>query len=378
MSVMDKVNKMRRTRTTFGDRSSTRGIFFTWQDGDNVIRLVGEFIEVRTHFIAPNKRRGERGLCMESAFTDAENKMPQVVNCPDWDIDTEEVKKERTCVICALNEYAQKKLKDTSLPKDEKDRLQNLLQATRARRSLKWNIIDRANPYVTEVTDDGEKKVLGYKIATIGMEAWNDIDGIFAQTAFDITDPEKGINICVTKSNNGHRVTYGAKAVLKGTSVDVAPLSDDEKELRLHDLKKICGKMTEQDRLMEALHADYREVVEKLGLSKESSASEEDSSDEPEEPVEKEESAKEEPAEEEEPVADEDEDFPDTSLDDDEPEETSEETESESKDSSDEKEEVAPENWECFGSLDPKHPECKECSGIEKCRVETEKRKKGK
>lgn len=368
MSVMDKVNKMRRTRTNFGDRSSTRGIFFSWKDGDNIIRLVGEFIEVRTHFIAPNKRRGERGLCIESAFTDAENKMPQVINCPDWDIDREEVKKNKTCVICALNEFAQKKIKDDSLSKSEKEKFQNLVQATRARRSLKWNVIDRNNPYVTEVTDDGEKKVLGYKIATIGMEAWNDIDGIFAQTKFDITDPEKGINICVTKDNNGHRVTYGAKVVLKGTNVDVAPLTEDEKELHVHDLKKICGKMTDQKKLMEALHSDYREIVEGLGMSSDFV------SDEEEENMEE---SKSDPEEKEEKASSQEEDeFPDESLDEELlDDESSDEKSSEEEDSAEEK--TVPEDWECFGTIDPEHPECQECSAKDKCQ-EANKKKKGK
>ncbi len=102
-SVLDKVNKFKATGPRSGGNGPRlRGIFHQWKDGDNIIRLVGEFLEVRTHFVAPVVSRGERGLCMPSAFT-GEGKLPQVLNCLDWDPKTEQEKAEKTCPICKFD-----------------------------------------------------------------------------------------------------------------------------------------------------------------------------------------------------------------------------------------------------------------------------------
>lgn len=259
MSVLDKVRKLKATRPQ-GGGSRLRGIFHQWKDGDNPIRLVGEFIEVRTHFVAPAPKRGERGLCIPTAFQ-GDNKLPQVVNCLNWDVASEEEKAEHTCPICKLHAIAVAALKENP-DEDEKKFFDKLRQETNPRPSLKWNVLDRDDPHVVSTEGDKETKVMGLKVATVGMEAWGDIEGVFEQCGFDITDPAEGVDIKVTRGHNGTRVCYSAQAVIEGTSLKVTPLTDEEKALKQNDLKVICGKMVDSQRMVDALHDDLRQIYD--------------------------------------------------------------------------------------------------------------------
>jgi hypothetical protein len=265
MGVLDKVRKFKNSRPKNEGRTRTRGIFHDWQDGENRIRLVGEFLEVKTHFIAPAQSRGDRGLCQADAFAkDNSKKISKVVNCPDWDIEKEEMKDKKTCPICKLYRLAVQALKED--PNDEEKKyFEALKSAARVRTNLKWNVFDRENPNVTVIDENGnEAEQKGLKIATIGMEAWDDIEGIFAQCGFDITDPAEGVDIKVIKGHNGTRTAYSAQVVIEGTGLAVTPF--DEEELAIvgqpHELKAICGKKTEASAIRDALHGDYADLLE--------------------------------------------------------------------------------------------------------------------
>lgn len=265
MGVLDKVRKFKNNRPSGGNRSKMRGIFHDWQDGPNEVRLVGEFLEVKTHFISPAPKRGDRGLCQNEAFAkENSKKISKVVNCPDWDIDKEEKKDKKTCPICMLYRLADQALKEEPDEKEEKY-FKDLKSAARVRTNLKWNVFDRENSNVTVIDDKGnEAKQKGLKIATIGMEAWEDIEGIFEQCGFDITDAKEGVDIKVMKGHNGTRVSYSAQVVLEGTSVKVTPFDDEEQNIvdKPHDLKAICGKSTDADAIRDALHGDYAELLD--------------------------------------------------------------------------------------------------------------------
>jgi len=258
MSTLDKVRRLKERRPQAGGNGRIRGIFHGWKDGDNTIRLAGSFLEVRTHFIAPAPKRQDRGLCRADAFQ-GDNNIPQVVNCLDWDIEKEEPRSVKRCPICKLYEIARSVLKDNPTP-EEKKFFDALRQSAVARTNLKWNIIDRDDPYVV-LTDNGtEKRVLGFKVATVGMEAWKDIEGIFEQCNIDISDPVKGIDIKVTKGSNGTRVVYSAQAVLAGERLKITPFSAEEAAMPLHDLKVLCGKQIDPQRIVDSLHEDLMEL----------------------------------------------------------------------------------------------------------------------
>ena len=257
MSVLDRLSKQQASRPQ-NNGGRVKGIFHQWKDGSNDIRLAGEFVEVRTHFIAPAPKRNDRGLCMPNAFQ-GDDKLPQVINCLNWDIATERPKKDKTCPICKLNAIARAVLADK--PADaEKKFFEDLRAATRATTTLKWNVIDRNDPMIVAVNDGKESQVLGFKICSIGPEAAADIFGIFKQVGYDINDPDKGIDIEVMREQ-GKRTTYSARAVISGTSLKVSPFTAEEKALVLHDLKMWCGKMVDANKIVDALYDDLREVI---------------------------------------------------------------------------------------------------------------------
>jgi len=386
MGTYDKVKKFSASRPRYGSNSSTRGIFHTFNTGDNIIRLVGEFIEVKTHFIAPVKSRGEKGLCMQDAF-EGEDKLPQVVNCPDWDIENEKPRATKQCPICALQRAYREASKKPGIAPEEKARFEEMAGKCAARTALKWNIIDREDPYIVESTDKGDRKVLGFKIATIGMEAWNDIEGIFTQCGFDISDAEQGIdiNVCRTEAK---KTSYSARAVLEGLSVKKSPLTAEELELQQHDLRRLCGKQTDPLAIRDALHSELMEDLRQLGGLDDSEGDAGDEEGEVEElPRKRPESTKsapatpasktasfaskksaaaapttkEESAEDEElPWDKEDEQADEEGVDENTPTEDADE---------DDKPVAEPEEseWQCFGTIDPEHPECKSCESRVAC-----------
>lgn len=266
MGVLDKIKKFKNTRPkNEGGRGRMTGIFHDWKEGPNHIRLVGEFLEVKTHFIAPAPKRQERGLCQQSAFAkDNENRIPQVINCPDWDITMEQEKEVKTCPVCKLFRLAKTALKEGP-DAEEKKYLDGLVSLSRQRTNLKWNIFDRNDPNVKHIDESGnEEDKKGLKIASIGMEAWDDIEGIFDQCGFDITDAEEGCDINVIKGHNGTRTSYSAQVILAGKELKITPFDDEEKEVisGKHDLKAICGKQTDSDKVLDALHGDYRDLLD--------------------------------------------------------------------------------------------------------------------
>ena len=269
MGIKDKMRavRARQEKDGRGGRQFTnlRDIFFDWQEGDNIVRFIGDFLEVKTHFIAPAPKRGDRGLCNGEAFKgDYNEKLQMVINCPDWDIEKEESKGTHDCPICKLNRIAGAILADN--PNDEeKETFKALASATRARTSLKWNVIDRNNPYITKKEGDHEEKIFGFKIATVGMEAFNDIEGIVDQTGMDISDDDEGLDIIVTKTKKA-RWEYSAKAAMdmsvKPPTCKMTPLTEEEHAAERHRLLERCGRQSDMQKVTDALHPDYLEYLE--------------------------------------------------------------------------------------------------------------------
>ena len=264
MSVLDKLTRVIASRPQGGKGDRVKGIYHQWKDGSNFIRLAGEFLEVRTHFLAPvnTPKRKDRGLCPTSAFQ-GDDKLPQVINCPDWDVEKERPKKEKVCGICKLNKITKAVLADK--PSDEEKKFFYALKgSTRDTSALKWNIIDRDDPFVLVGEEGQEKKELGYKIASIGPEARNDIEGIYRQVGYDLNDPDRGIDLEIIKDTKGLRTAYSARAVISGTSLKVTPLTTEERALTLYDLKVLCGRRVDPQKVIDCLHDDLRQLLEQF------------------------------------------------------------------------------------------------------------------
>ena len=265
MSMFEKLTKIQSSRPKGSGGTRTKGGYHSWNEGTNTIRLAGDGIDVRTHYLAPNPKRKDRGLCGEAAFT-GDEKIPKTVNCLNWDIAMERPRKEKTCPICKLNAIAKTILAENEKAKEkltaeEKKFFEAIKSASRATAALKWNVLDRDNPMITVEKDGKEEKILGFKIATVGTEACNDITGIYQQIGYDIQDPDRGIDIEVIKDSTGARTTYSARAVIQGLSVKVTPFTKEEKALVMNDLKVRCGKQTEEYKIIDALHEDLREIL---------------------------------------------------------------------------------------------------------------------
>ncbi len=266
MGVLDKIKKRAEARQAAKNSNSKYGkntnIWWKPEEGENEIRLVDEFLEVKQHYLGkPSGQPNGLGLASEDSFN-GDNKVPKMVNCPDWNLDLEAAEEELTCPICRLNRIAKGFINKDGSSKEEKEYFQDVSDISYARSRIKWNIIDRVDPLVTQIENGQEKTVTGFKIADISMEAYRDIEGIFNQCNLDITDPDNGIDISIIKGHNGHRVQYTAKAVISGTGLKVTPMTDEEKEADLLDLKKFCGKQTDVDLILHALQSDYQEVLE--------------------------------------------------------------------------------------------------------------------
>lgn len=239
-------------------KTSVKDIFFTFQEGDNNIRLADNFFEVYAHFIAPVPNRNDRGFADAEAFK-GDDRIPKMINCIDWDTEKEMWTGKHECPICKLSQISKKISNDPDCSADEHKFFAELQSSARARRSIKWNIIDRNDPFITE----NDEKVKGYKIASIGIEAFRDIQGIAEQTGLDINGTDDGCDIIVTKSKGG-RWEYSARVAMtndRPPQVAMTPLTNEEREMKLHDLKEICGKKVEADAIIKVLHQDLQDLL---------------------------------------------------------------------------------------------------------------------
>ena len=422
MNTLEKI-RMLKKRSEQQRGGTTQGLFLKFKKNHNIIRLVGEPLETKSHYLGVNKKfKNDK----RAVLKDGTEGISTVVNCANWDINKEEETGEKKCIICKLNEMAHENLNQmTSDGADDTDIqfMKDLRSKTRARSILKWNVIDRDNPNVTRQNDSGdEDEVFGYKIANIGPEAWEDIAGIFEQVGFDISDFEDGIDIDIKKVEKD-RVYYSVKAVMEDGAVVKTPLTDEEREVDLNDLKVICGKQVDQSNLLEAIQDDYRELLEVWESDQDSSKEnededsseddEDDSSDDEDDDSSEDDSSDDEDddsseddddedddedvgstimsddddededddsSDEDEDSSDEDEDSSDEDEDEDEDEDSSDEDEDEDEDSSDEDDDSSdedenssdsqlaePTSWPCFGDIEIGNEECDKCENRELC-----------
>lgn len=259
-SIMDRIKRLKDSRPQNKQWDRLKDIYHRFHDGDNNMRLVGDFFEVRTHYIAPDVKRGSRGLCASESFR-GEVKLPNVINCYDWDVTTEQPTAIKTCPICRLHRLAKNVLKGSDIDDADEKFFKALEAAVRASFALKWNILDRDNPYIIKMDGDKEVKVKGYKVASISREAFTDIEVIFSQVQQNIADIDNGMDIVVTKSN-GTRVSYSARVAMNGITAKVTPLTAEERALEMHDLKRLCGKYSDMNLLMNSLHGDLRDILD--------------------------------------------------------------------------------------------------------------------
>lgn len=271
-NALEKIKRYRDRKNKSGGSSSGGGgngearLTNTWIKfikGDNRVRLVGEHLELRTHWVAKSAFDGTEGLCREDSFGWDEGKINnRKINCPNWDVETETAIK-TDCPICILHGIAQEALGMDDLEPDEKEYFESLRAGTKPTEEFKWNIFDRANPNITQKTDGVEKEILGYKVPSkMGIEIYESIEKIFDQLDRDITDVKIGVDINIMRDDSGTRTKYTSEAVMEGITAKVTPLTDEELAIEQYDLKKMCGVQTDPSLIKNWLQENLIKLID--------------------------------------------------------------------------------------------------------------------
>jgi len=290
---------------------------------------------------------------------------PQFITCCDWDIDKEEDLTEHYCPICDVNKAFYELFKalraDDSLSEEEKkseeDKIKQTMRLANASFKYIWPIISREDPYFVEKDGDTEVKKKGWKVLTLPKTVQDQIQDLAEQYP-KVFDADEGCDIVIERSEGG-KTSYSTNFVIKGTSLDAHPLTDEEREYETLELKNFVNWHVSPRELFKAIRPEYREVItEVLGKTED---------DYPEEhplannvvaaPKKKEKKASKKAV-----VKDEDADDSDESPWEDAEEEAPKE---EAKASSDE---VKPEDSPCFGTYDEDEEDCELCDVKDACK----------
>lgn len=241
------------------------GIYHKFEDGNNFIRLVGPYLKLQTHFLAGNGNM--EGVCTKGSI--ASKEVPAAINCPNWDIEEGRwlPRSEGTCPLCAMRQklWEEYKEKEEGLDEQEAKKFKDAMNKLKATESIKWNIIDRNNPNITIIEGESKKNVLGFKICNMGKTIYEGIHEFFLKRKADLADADNGIDFEIKKKTENKKVSYTVgPAMNEDFTVKATPLTQEERELTLLDLKKICGKMPELDKIVENLVPQYKKVYDSV------------------------------------------------------------------------------------------------------------------
>lgn len=229
-------------------------IWFDWgKKNEHTVRIVGDFISIRTHWIGESKY-DDVSILNPTAFK-GDNKIPVQVACGNWDVETESEDPDGdACPICRLGRNADAMLKKYGKELEEADK--NIFKAIRKKCAIKqfylFKVIDRENPYI-----DDEKTKKGYKILRAPDKLLKAIlDLSDKMKGIGITAKDEGIDIIikkVTSDTSKNDVSYTALPVMDGVKVKQTPLTEEELEFRDLELIKFSGKPIDKDRFEEEL-----------------------------------------------------------------------------------------------------------------------------
>ena len=252
---------LKNLQSNSGSGQFTReNIWFDWGDSEErIVRLVGDYKEVRTHWIGESKYgQGQDIAILNASAFKGDNKIPMNVGCGNWDIDTEsEDPVGDNCPICRLGRNADSILSKhgKELNEADKAKLKKVISKCKVKSIFMFKCIDRDNPYVDE-----ERTKKGYKIIKMPGELFKSIMDLAKQVkGVSIISDDNGIDIRIkrTKPENGKgKTTYSASVVMSGLSVKQTPLTDEERQYHDLDLSKFAAKPIDKERFEEELVDD--------------------------------------------------------------------------------------------------------------------------
>lgn len=257
-SIADRIKNYQKRAKESNSGSSNynddENIFFDFTEGTHRIRLVGQWTTVHSHWIGPSQF-SKISFYDESSFK-GDNRLKKNINCSNWDPDTETPTEESTCTICKLRSVANDLLYECSdLDSKQKKYLENIASEAFPNERTFFLCIDRDNPEIAP----GKK---GFKIIEFPRALMKNWITLVEQNAdFDPTSEEEGVDFIVTKEKKGKKTEYNINYAMKGLNVCQTPLTDEEKEYTKHDIKKIMGKLPDQDDLFDKLLPEFQELI---------------------------------------------------------------------------------------------------------------------
>ena len=239
-------------------KSNSKNIFFKFgneEREEHILRLVGDFFITKKHWIGSSKFNDY--TLYEDAEFDGEDPLPNQITCNDCDDEGKAI--DGGCPICKLNANVRNILRSKeaeSLEESAREDLENLRKKTMPKTHCYINVIDRDDP---EYASDGN----GYKIADFNKSIITGIGSIVKDVEpDDIAGVDSGFDIKITKVGRGTDAKYTVSLVLERAMVKKTPLTDEEKEWELHDLKSICGKKIEPAVLFDRLADEPKSLIE--------------------------------------------------------------------------------------------------------------------
>lgn len=257
MKMIDRIKKFqeRNKEQNSNNFNESEDIFFDLSEGTHRVRLVGDWTCVHSHWIGPSQFSRVQ-FYPESAFK-GENRLRKNINCPDFDIDSETINDEKVCTICKLHDIANDILfEGIDLDSNQKKFLNNIAHDARPAERIFFLCIDRDNPEIAP----GKK---GFKIIEFPralMEQWMQL--VNSNPELDPNSVEEGVDYVIIKSKDGKKNKYSIQYAMKGTKLCQTPLTEEEKAFERLDIKKIMGKMPEQDALYDRLLPEFKELIE--------------------------------------------------------------------------------------------------------------------
>lgn len=254
--------------------SAKRVSFYKWKDGDNVIRLIGEPIMVRTYYL-PKSSYNSVDIFNADAFNKQinEHAIPKVINCPDWNIEERKFE-DNGDVLRKLNKTAYlmvSAMKDNgSVDPAEIKKWENIRLKTTATLQYKWLCFDRDMPYVVE---DGRikepKEHTGYQIITLSKTLFEMV--IAAQESYgddDIFDKEKGCDLVFKKSidTKTKKAVWAVNLKMNGRMVAETPLTEEELSIEMPNLLELSGRQIPNELIMNNLQKEYVEILNDDGV----------------------------------------------------------------------------------------------------------------
>lgn len=243
--------------------------YMTWKSGDNNIRLVGKPIVTRTYYL-PKSQYSPIDIFKKDAFDREtnENAIPKVINCANWNIQTEEWE-DNGDVLFGLNKIAREMLKvgaEQGVSPEELKKWDLIKSKTNPTLQYRWLGFDRDNPFVLEMVNGRyvikePREMAGYKLMTFQKTVFEQLCA--AQESYgddDIFSEEKGCDI-VVKRMDGNKTSWAVGLKMNGRSVAESPLSDEEKAFEMPDLFEICGKQIPNELVMYNLLDEYVDML---------------------------------------------------------------------------------------------------------------------